>query len=58
LLHVHDEIILEVPDSKRVVATAQRLLKKCMEQAVELKVPLVVKMQIGDSWGNLENIEH
>ena len=48
LLQVHDELILEVPQSEldRVVS----IVKDSMEKAAELSVPLVVDIAKGISW--------
>lgn len=48
LMQVHDELLVECPGSEaeRVAAT----LKREMENAVELDVPLVADTGIGDNW--------
>ena len=48
LMQVHDELLVEcaAPDAARVAAT----LKREMENAVELDVPLVAETGIGDDW--------
>ncbi|HSB54442.1 MAG TPA: DNA polymerase I [Gemmatimonadales bacterium] len=48
LLQVHDELVLEAP-VEEVDATAA-LVRRHMEGAAELKVPLVVDVGIGDNW--------
>jgi DNA polymerase I len=48
LLQVHDELLLEVPDSEKEVAEA--LVTECMENAWELSVPLVVDRGWGANW--------
>ncbi|MCW8915202.1 MAG: DNA polymerase I [Magnetovibrio sp.] len=48
LLQVHDELIFEVPDAQ--VDATQALVKKVMEGAASLDVPLVVDAGIGDNW--------
>ena len=50
LLTVHDELVLEAPaaDAEAVAA----LVKREMESAVELDVPLVVDTGIGETWGS------
>ncbi len=48
LLQVHDELIFEVPDSD--VHEVPQKLKEMMENIVQLKVPLVVDIGIGDNW--------
>jgi DNA polymerase-1 len=48
LMQVHDELLIEAPEeeSERVAA----LLRREMEGAVELDVPLKVEVGIGDNW--------
>jgi DNA polymerase-1 len=51
LLQVHDEIILEVKEEKSE-EVAQKV-KEIMEKVYTLKVPLIVSVKIGDSWGEI-----
>lgn len=48
LMQVHDELLVEAPDAEveRVVA----ILRKEMESAVQLDVPLIADVGIGDNW--------
>ncbi|WKZ28712.1 MAG: DNA polymerase I [Patescibacteria group bacterium] len=56
LLQVHDELVFEV---KEALAPAVAVwIKQIMEETVTLKVPIDVKVQIGQSWGSLESLEH
>jgi len=48
LLQVHDELIFEVQDGEMEVT--QAAVKKAMEGAAQLDVPLVVDMGTGDNW--------
>jgi DNA polymerase-1 len=48
LLQVHDELVLEVPESE-LAATAD-LVRGRMEAAAKLSVPLVVEVGHGTSW--------
>ncbi len=48
ILQVHDELILECPPEEVQEATA--LLKDCMEQVLELRVPLVADVHEGKNW--------
>jgi DNA polymerase-1 len=48
LLQVHDELIFEVPKSQ--VEPAKELIKKYMENAVVLDIPLVVDIGTGNTW--------
>src|SRR5436305_5325071 len=48
LMQVHDELLVECPadEAEKVAAT----LKRAMENAVELHVPLIAETGIGDNW--------
>ncbi|NIP56854.1 MAG: DNA polymerase I, partial [Gemmatimonadetes bacterium] len=48
LLQVHDELVFEVPDDE--VEALRELVVEKMEGAVELEVPLVVDVGVGESW--------
>ncbi len=48
VLQVHDELILEAPDEEVPDATA--ILRREMEQAAALTVPLVVDIGVGPNW--------
>ena len=48
LLQVHDELLLESPPEE--VADVTRLVKREMEQAYPLAVPLLVEVGCGDNW--------
>ncbi|MBT8118160.1 MAG: DNA polymerase I [Gammaproteobacteria bacterium] len=48
VMQVHDELVVEVVESD--IESAADLLRVEMEQAAELKVPLVVDIGIGDNW--------
>ncbi|MFC1721092.1 DNA polymerase [Patescibacteria group bacterium] len=52
LLQVHDELIFEVEDSE--VKKAEKVIQDAMENAAELKVPLVVNASSGQKWGSLK----
>ncbi len=49
LLQIHDELILEGPDTS-MTALAE-LTKSCMQSVMKFKVPLVVDISIGKNWG-------
>ena len=51
LLQVHDELIFEVPEDE--ISQMEELVKKCMENAYELSVPLRVEVETGRSWGEM-----
>ncbi len=48
ILQVHDELILECPPEE--VAKASELLKSCMEQVIQLRVPLEAEVHQGRNW--------
>lgn len=48
LLQVHDELVFDVHESE--VELMQDLVKKEMESAVELTVPMEVEMEVADNW--------
>ncbi len=48
LLQVHDELVVEAPEGE--AEQAARVVKREMEHAAELSVPLVVSIGIGDNW--------
>lgn len=49
LLQVHDELLFEVPEAE--VAALAALVKRVMEGAAQLSVPLVVETGVGKNWG-------
>ena len=51
VLTVHDELVVEAPEDE-VEAVAQ-IMRHEMEHAVELSVPLVVDIGIGDNWAEI-----
>src|SRR5436190_111525 len=48
ILQVHDELVVEVPRGEEEVAT--ELVKRHMERAADLRVPLVVSVGMGTNW--------
>jgi DNA polymerase-1 len=51
VLQIHDELIFEVRDSRAEEFAKQ--LKKTMEGAYTLSVPLIVEIAIGKNWGEI-----
>ncbi len=47
-MQVHDELVFEVPDAE--IELISREVRRCMEQVIELSVPLLVDIGIGDNW--------
>ena len=48
ILQVHDELVFDVPKEEKDVLS--KIVKKEMENALELRVPLVVDVGIGKNW--------
>lgn len=48
ILQVHDELIIDTHRDE--VEEVKLLLKECMENAVELKVPLIAEVRTGGNW--------
>ncbi len=55
LLQVHDELVFEVREGELKEAAAA--IKRQMEGAYELAVPLVVEMKAGPNWRDMEKYE-
>lgn len=55
LLQVHDELVLEVPRGELQETAA--LVRDCMENACQLKVPLKVSLETGDNWYDMHELE-
>ena len=55
LLQIHDELIFEV--AARDVAAAAALVKREMERAIELSVPLEVTLKTGRTWYDVEPLD-
>jgi DNA polymerase-1 len=51
-LQVHDELVFEVPEKE--VETMQSLVREQMEKAHVLAVPLLVEMEVGPNWRDVE----
>jgi DNA polymerase-1 len=51
ILQVHDEIILEVKESRAEEVSLK--VKDLMENAYPLSVPLTAEVNVGDSWGEI-----
>ena len=48
LLQVHDELVFDVHKSEKSEVT--KIIRKCMENAVPLAVPLTVDIGAGNNW--------
>jgi DNA polymerase I len=49
LLQVHDELVFEAPEAE--VEAVRKLVREVMERPYPLKVPLIVEVGVGKSWG-------
>jgi len=49
LLQVHDELVFEIKEG--FIEQASQIIKKSMEHAAELSVPLTVDIGVGKNWG-------
>lgn len=50
IMQVHDELLFESPEAE--VEKATEIIKNAMETAVELDVPLIVEVGVGENWMN------
>jgi DNA polymerase-1 len=55
LLQVHDELVLECPEEELEDTIA--IVQKVMQEAFELKVPLITEARCGRNWGEMKTIE-
>jgi DNA polymerase-1 len=54
VLQVHDELVFEYPDAEEIRLAA--LVRREMERAVPLKVPLQVSLKKGRNWADMAAI--
>jgi DNA polymerase-1 len=54
MIQVHDELIFEIREDK--VSEAAGRIQDIMRNVLPLKVPVVVDVEVGDSWGELEKM--
>jgi DNA polymerase-1 len=50
IMQVHDELLFEAPEGE--VAKASEIIKREMESAAALDVPLIAEIGAGDDWMN------
>ena len=55
VLHMHDELVYDV--RQEVVTKLGRILRREMEGAVAITIPLPVKLNFGRRWGSMETLE-
>lgn len=54
ILQVHDELVFEVPHAD--IDKVAEFVRKEMNSAAILKVPIKTEVSVGDNWGSLESI--
>ena len=54
ILHIHDELIYEVPINK--LKQVIKIIKYNMENCIKLNIPLYVKLKTGNCWGTMTEI--
>lgn len=54
---VHDELDVSIPPTLEG-AEAYIELKQTMEDCIQLKVPVKAEMEVGDSWGTIQEVEN
>jgi DNA polymerase I-like protein with 3'-5' exonuclease and polymerase domains len=55
ILQVHDELVFEIPDKE--LKQFAEIVKKVMENAYKLDVPLTVELKSGKNWGGMKTLE-
>jgi DNA polymerase-1 len=55
LLQVHDDLLLEVPENE--FEEVMEIVKYSMENAYELRVPLLVSLKSGPNWYEMQEIK-
>lgn len=55
IIQVHDELVLETP--KAELPEVASIVKREMEGAVTLEVPVVCDMKVGKNWGEMEKLD-
>jgi DNA polymerase-1 len=52
ILQVHDELVVETPEAE--VPAVVGLVRDCMENAFDLRVPLKVDVEVGANWEEMQ----
>ncbi len=55
ILQVHDELIFEIKEDK--LEKYAEKIKNIMENIYKLDIPLKIDMEVGDSWGSMEDLK-
>ena len=53
---IHDELLFECADEPGCVRAAGDLVRRVMEGAAALAVPLSVKLKVGPTWGSMREL--
>jgi len=53
LLQVHDDVVLELP--RQELDIVAELVQHCMENAYDLKVPLIASLKVGSDWYDMKD---
>ncbi|HTX86949.1 MAG TPA: DNA polymerase I [Candidatus Nanoarchaeia archaeon] len=56
IIQVHDELVFEMREDKMKEAAGR--IQDIMRNILKLKVPVVVDIEIGDNWGEMEKLEN
>jgi DNA polymerase-1 len=54
ILQVHDELIFDVPEEE--FTQLVEIVRECMENAIDLNVPLIVDLKAGPNWYDVKKI--
>jgi DNA polymerase-1 len=54
ILQVHDELIFDAPAGE--IDRLKELVRRCMENALILDVPLTVDLKIGPNWYDVKRV--
>lgn len=59
IMQIHDEVLMEVVlnGKKGFELEVARWAKKVMEATVQLSVPMIVEVKVGQSWGKMEKLK-
>jgi DNA polymerase-1 len=52
ILQVHDELVLEVPENE--LEKTVKLVRRVMEEAYKLDIPLLTEARSGVNWGSMQ----
>jgi DNA polymerase I len=57
LLQIHDDLVFEVKDDKKIIDDVVQKVKKIMCTVYPLSVPIEVDVKIGKKWGEMKKVE-